>query len=70
VNTLLFAGATGFLEKRWMVDEATADWAGLYEWDTAAAADRYGRYITSVLRPLSTPGSVGYEVGGENDIPK
>lgn len=70
VNTVLFAGCTGFLVKRWVLDESTADWAGLYEWDTAEAADRYGRYITSILRPLSTPGSVGYEVGGVNDSPK
>lgn len=61
-NTLLFAGFDGFVTKRWLLDEATADWAGLYVWDTRPAAERYGRFITSVLRPLSTPGSVGYAV--------
>lgn len=68
LNTVLFAGSTGFLRKRWLVDDATADWAGLYTWDTVDAADRYGRYITTVLRPLSTVGSVGYEVRPDDDL--
>ena len=63
VNTMLFAGVDGFLTKLWMVDPATGDWAGLYTWDTAERADRYGRYITAVLRPFCRPGSVGHEVG-------
>ena len=62
VNTLLFAGFDGYLVKLWMVDPATSDYAGLYTWESAGAADRYGSYITAILRPFSRPGSVGYAV--------
>ena len=62
LNTMIFAGFDGYLVKLWMVDPHTSDYAGLYTWASAAEAERYASYITSVLRPLSTPGSVGYEV--------
>ena len=62
VNTVLFAGFDGYLVKLWMVDPATSDYAGLYSWSSATEAEHYGRYITTILQPLSTPGSVGYEV--------
>lgn len=61
-NTLLFAGCDGFLVKLWMVDPATSDYAGMYSWESADSADRYGRYITSILRPLCPASSVGYRV--------
>jgi hypothetical protein len=61
-NTILFAGGCGFLVKLWMVDRDTNDWAGLYSWDTADTAERYGTYITTIVRPLSVEGSVGFEV--------
>jgi hypothetical protein len=48
--------------KLWMVDPQTADYAGLYSWRSAEEAETYGRYITSVLRPLSRRGSIGYRV--------
>ena len=62
VNTLLFAGFDGYLVKLWMVAPATSDYAGLYSWASSEEADRYARYITTILRPLSTNDSVGYEV--------
>jgi hypothetical protein len=61
-NTLLFAGFDGYLVKLWMVDPQTADYAGLYSWSSAEEAETYGRYITAMLRPLSSRGSVGYRV--------
>ena len=61
VNTLLFAGYDGYLVKLWMVDPGTSDYAGLYSWRSAAEAARYGRYITGILRPWCTQGSVGFE---------
>jgi hypothetical protein len=61
LNTILYAGFAGYRTKLWMVDPVSCDYAGLYEWDGADAAERYGRYITAVLRPLSGPGSVGFE---------
>jgi hypothetical protein len=62
VNTMLFAGFDGYAVKLWMVDPETSDYAGLYSWSSAAEADRYGSYITNVLRPLSRAGSLGYAV--------
>lgn len=68
VNTLLFAGFEGYLVKLWMVAPETSDFAGLYSWAGAESADRYGRYITAVLRPLSTRGSVGFQVLPDVDL--
>jgi hypothetical protein len=62
LNTLLYAGFAGYRRKRWMVDPVTSEYAGLYDWIGADAAERYARYITAVLRPLSVPGSVGYQI--------
>ena len=61
LNTVLYAGFEGYRVKLWMVDPVTSDYAGLYAWSDAAA-DRYARYITRVLEPLSVPRSVGYEI--------
>jgi hypothetical protein len=65
LNTLLYAGFDGYRVKLWMVDPATSDYAGLYAWSDAELAERYARYITAVLRPLSVAGSVGYEIRSE-----
>lgn len=62
LNTLLYAGFDGYARKLWMVDPASCDYAGLYEWVGEDAAARYAHYITAVLRPLSVPGSVGFTV--------
>jgi hypothetical protein len=62
LNTILYAGAPGYRTKLWMVDPETCDYAGLYAWYGADAAAAYGRYISRILRPLSRPGSVGFEV--------
>jgi hypothetical protein len=59
LNTVLYAGCTGFERKLWLVDRTSAAYAGLYTWRGEEAARRYARYITAVLRPLSVPGSVG-----------
>jgi hypothetical protein len=65
LNTVLFAGFDGYLVKLWMVNPTTSDYAGLYSWSSSAEAERYGRYITAVLRPLSQESSVGYQVLSE-----
>jgi len=62
VNTVLFAGFDGYLVKLWMVNPTTADYAGLYSWSSIEDAERYGRYITAILRPFSRRGSVAYQV--------
>jgi hypothetical protein len=68
LNTVLYAGIAGYRTKLWMVDPVTSDYAGMYAWAGAAEAERYGRYITRVLRPLSTAGSVGFEVHPETTL--
>jgi hypothetical protein len=65
VNTVLFAGCDGYLVKLWMVNPVTSDYAGLYSWSSADKAEHYGRYITTILRPLSQPGSTGFHVHDE-----
>jgi hypothetical protein len=62
VNTLLFAGFDGYLVKLWLVNPETSDYAGLYSFGSEVDARHYGRYITSVLRWVSTAHSVGFEV--------
>jgi hypothetical protein len=62
LNTLLFAGFAGYVSKLWMVDPETNEFAGLYEWRGREEAERYAHYITSVLRPLSSHGRVGWEI--------
>jgi hypothetical protein len=62
VTTPFFVGLPGFRSKLWMVDPATGDFAGLYEWDDAATARAYAEGLSRVLRLLSPPGSVSYEL--------
>jgi hypothetical protein len=62
LNTILYAGFAGYRVKLWMVDPVTSDYAGLYAWRDRESASAYARYIATVLRPLSRPGSVGYEI--------
>jgi hypothetical protein len=68
VNTFLFAGVEGYLVKLWMVNRDTSEYAGLYSWSSAELADAYGRYITAVLRPLSVPGSTGFQVVADTTL--
>lgn len=59
LNTILYAGCSGYRTKLWTVDRSTSDYAGFYTWQGRAAAGRYQRYVTAVLRPLSVRGTVG-----------
>jgi hypothetical protein len=69
VTTPFFVGLPGFRSKLWMVDPATGDFAGLYEWDDVAGAHAYAEGLASVLRVLSTRGSVTYEVVPDLTVP-
>ncbi|HEY6533230.1 MAG TPA: hypothetical protein VIY72_13055 [Acidimicrobiales bacterium] len=70
LNTVLYAGCEGFNTKLWLVDHVTADYAGLYTWAGRESARRYGEYISAVLRPLSTPGSVSFQLLEEESGPR
>src|SRR5262245_61621511 len=53
-----YVGLPGFRSKRWMVDEATGDFAGYYEWDTVQNAEDYGHsFATRFMSRRSVPGS-------------
>jgi hypothetical protein len=62
VTTPFFVGLRGFRSKLWMVDPETGDFAGLYEWDDAPTARTYAEGLARVLRVLSAPGSVSYDL--------
>ena len=62
ITTPFFVGLPGFRSKLWMVDKATGDFAGLYEWDDGPTAQAYAEGLCKVLNALSEPGSVGYEL--------
>lgn len=62
ITTPFFVGLPGFRSKLWMVDPDTGDFAGLYEWDDAETARAYAEGLAKVLRALSAPGSVSYEL--------
>lgn len=53
-----WSGFRGFRVKLWMVDPATRNYLGIYDWEGAAPARTYLAALTRVLRPLSVPGSV------------
>ena len=69
LNTVLFAGCPGYRTKLWSVDRDTLDYAGFYTWEGRSSAERYRRYISAVLRPLSIRGSVGGRVDAPGDPP-
>jgi hypothetical protein len=68
VTTPFFVGVDGFRSKLWMYDPATGDYAGLYDWDDPASARAYAEGLSRVLRPISIPGSVSYELTPGEDV--
>lgn len=68
VTTPFFVGIRGFRSKLWMVDPTTGDFAGLYEWDDADGARAYAEGLGRVLRALSVPGSVDYELVADTTV--
>jgi hypothetical protein len=57
-----FVALAGFRSKLWLVDPATGEYAGLYEWDDARTAGEYACALRRVLRPLCEGGSVAVEI--------
>jgi hypothetical protein len=62
LTTPFWSGFTGFRVKLWMVDPVTRNYLGIYEWDGRASAQKYVDALVRVLKPLSVPGSVWYEL--------
>ena len=65
LTTPFWSGFAGFRVKLWMVDPATNDYLGIYEWRGREQAQLYVDALVRVLRPLSVPGSVWYEIREE-----
>jgi hypothetical protein len=58
-----YIGLPGFRSKRWMVDDATGDFAGYYEWETVANAENYAHsFAAKFMTARSVPGSVWFKV--------
>ena len=62
LTTPFWSGFAGFRVKLWMVDPETDDYLGIYEWCGREQAQLYVDALVRVLRPLSTPRSVWYEI--------
>jgi hypothetical protein len=65
LDTPIWVGFNGFKTKYWMVRPAANDYLGLYRYQGKGNAQRYAEYICSILRPISTDGSVWYEIEDE-----
>ena len=62
LTTPFWSGFRGFRVKMWMVDPQTKNYLGIYDWAGVENAQTYIDALVQVLRPLSTPGSVWYEL--------
>jgi hypothetical protein len=62
LTTPFWSGFRGFRVKLWMVDPQSKDYLGIYDWSGAGNARTYADALVRVLRPLSTPGSVWYDL--------
>jgi hypothetical protein len=68
MTTPFFVGVGGFRSKLWMYDPSTGDYAGLYDWDDPRRARAYAEGLSAVLRLVSVPGTVSYELVPGEDV--
>ena len=62
-----FVGLPGFRSKLWMLNEASGDCQGIYEWDTVEDAKNYASsFAMKFMTIQSVPGSVSYEITPES----
>ncbi len=63
-------GLPGFRSKRWMVDDATGDFSGYYEWDTVDDAQNYANsFAMRFMTNRSIPESVWCHVYSASAAP-
>ena len=56
-------GLPGLRSKLWLVDPATGDFSGYYEWDTVQNAQNYANsFAAGFMTRRSLPGSVSFKV--------
>ena len=58
-----FAGLPGFRSKLWMLNEASGDFQGIYEWDSVEHAKNYANsFAMKFMTMRSARGSISYEI--------
>ncbi len=62
LNTVLFAGFTGFRSKLWLRHDQTGRYRGIYQWDGPAAAEAYVRALWWPLALVSHRDSIKHVV--------
>lgn len=68
LTTPFWSGFSGFRIKLWMVDPATENYLGIYEWAGEDNAKTYADALVTILRPVSTAGSVWYVIYPDQDF--
>lgn len=68
LTTPFWSGFAGFRVKLWMVNPVTNDYLGIYRWAGAEHARTYVTALATVLRALSTPESVWYDIVPATDF--
>ena len=62
-----FVGLPGFRSKLWMLNEASGDCQGIYEWDTVEDVKNYASsFAMKFMTIRSVPGSVSYKITPES----
>jgi hypothetical protein len=62
LTTPIWSGFRGYRVKLWTVDPKTRNYLGIYEWAGGRNAQSYVVWLACLLLPLSTRGSVWYEM--------
>lgn len=62
VATPFFVGMPGFRRKLWLAGEAPGTFLELYEWSSAADAERFVDVLQSLLGPFDATGAASYEI--------
>jgi hypothetical protein len=62
LNTILFAGFTGFVSKLWFANDEQGVYRGVYDWREPASAEDYVRALWWALIVVSERSSIHYTV--------
>jgi hypothetical protein len=62
VATPCFAGLSGFRRKLWLAGQDGTEFLELYEWETAADADRFVRVMRSLLGAVGLADAASFDV--------
>jgi hypothetical protein len=68
LTTPFWSGFRGFRVKLWMVDPDSKNYLGIYEWSGLANAKTYASSLVRILHPISTAGSVWYQIYPDQNL--